>query len=65
MHQQALVIALSYANQVLAITQRLVVKGEYLIEVRLKIQLRKIINRSNFASFLVIHQSMVWSTKKY
>lgn len=37
--QQALVIALAYAKQVLAIAQHLVVKGEYFIEMWLKIQL--------------------------
>jgi hypothetical protein len=39
--QQALIIALAYAKQVLAIAQPLVVKGEYFIERRLKIQLGK------------------------
>jgi hypothetical protein len=38
-HQQALVIALAYAKQVMAIAQHLVVKSEYFIEMTLKIQL--------------------------
>lgn len=41
MRQQALVIALAYAKQVLAIAQHLVVNGEYFIEMWPKIQLRE------------------------
>lgn len=37
--QQALVISLAYAKQVLVIAQHLVVRGEYFIEMRLIIQL--------------------------